>query len=159
MHPADHEWSQARNPRVDSLEEWIEVKSRATIAAFRNHTMHEPEMYCLFSPSLQAEFDNTHRAKSADAHIAWLETLSHKYPQWEVRIVNTSTSVDEKAGTAVCWMTLAATGLPFDGFENVARESVFIATWERVVDESTGKQKWWMVHHRNIRGPGRSAEF
>jgi hypothetical protein len=68
---------------------------------------------------------------SATTRKAHLENMNNKkelFPKYELHVVNTCVSVDEKRGKAVVWITAKVAGQPWEGME---RESVSKVYWVR----------------------------
>ncbi|KAK4561675.1 hypothetical protein LTR86_004354 [Recurvomyces mirabilis] len=134
------------------LEQAIHSLSLAHITSFTTRNMTtNPLNLRIISPTLKGDFDNMPLALNASTHLHMVESTARQHPEWRVEVLSSCVGVDEEVGMARVWVTLAVSGLPHAGFENVRRESVLMLTWKR-----EGDGRWLMSEQRNIRGPGRS---
>jgi hypothetical protein len=142
------------NPRdltPDNVAEMLAEYSCRILQCFNTRNVEDDFLLSHLSPTFQSAIEDFPKAFSAAEHIENIRHQSLIYPFWTLEVINKTATLYDKNRRAKVWLTLDVHGIPLEGRQMSARESVAIVRWRRV----PGKQ-WVCTKWIGTRGPGTS---
>ncbi|EMC99404.1 hypothetical protein BAUCODRAFT_22635 [Baudoinia panamericana UAMH 10762] len=148
-----HDLATAAPIRLDLGETatYLEAASRQLFDFFNTRTLTtSPVALNLIDPTVHGDFDDYPETHTSAELVNMLHSMATSHPSWRIEVVNTTAHVSEDATSGAAWMTLRVSGLPYDGFEGLARESICLMDWRRR-DLGDGRGAVWLLVGQTVR--------